>query len=143
MKKFLCLLVALLLIGSIALAESIDLSAMTDDDLLALKDQVNQTLSDRGITREFVVTSGIYVGGSDIRPGRYTLTATSENGMVQVAIGKDSESLNSNDGILYMDSDYINEGDDPKTFSLSIADGNVLVIKGDGEMKLEKADIIG
>lgn len=47
MKKFLCLLVAILLVGSIVLAETIDLSAMTDDELLALKESVANEIEAR------------------------------------------------------------------------------------------------
>lgn len=40
MRRILCLLIVLLLIGSTGLSESIDLSVMTDDELLELKDRV-------------------------------------------------------------------------------------------------------
>ena len=143
MKKFLCLLVALVLVGSIALAEVIDLSSMTDDDLLALKDQVSQAVSDRGLIKEFQLTAGVYIGGVDIKPGRYILTATEVNDSVSIGLGKDVESLDSDKGILFMDSEYFREGDDPKTYSLSIAEGNVLVIKAKGSMTIEKAEVIG
>lgn len=143
MKKFLCLLVALFLVGSIALAEVVDLSSMTDDDLLALKDQVSQAVSDRGLIKEFQLTAGVYIGGVDIKPGRYILTATEVNDSVSIGLGKDVESLDSDKGILFMDSEYFREGDDPKTYSLSIAEGNVLVIKAKGSMTIEKAEVIG
>jgi hypothetical protein len=47
MKKFLCLLVALILVGSIALAEFIDLSSMTDDELMALQSTVADEIKKR------------------------------------------------------------------------------------------------
>ena len=143
MKKFLCLLVALVLIGSIALAEAIDLSSMTDDDLLALKEQVIQAVSDRGLIKEFQLTAGVYIGGVDIKPGRYMLTATEVNDSVSIGLAKDAESLDSDKGVLFMDSEYFREGDEPKTYSLSIAEGNVLVIKTKGSMTIEKAEVIG
>lgn len=143
MKKFLCLLAALLLIGSIALAEAIDLSSMTDDELLALKDQVSQAVSDRGLVKEFQLTAGIYIGGVDIKPGRYILTATEVNDSVTIGLGKDTESLDSDKGILFMDTEYFHEGDEPKSYSLSIAEGNVLVIKAKGSMTIAKAEVIG
>ena len=143
MKKFLCLLVALVLVGSIALAEVIDLSSITDDDLLALKEQVIQAVSDRGLIKEFQLTAGVYIGGVDIKPGRYMLTATEVNDSVSIGLAKDAESLDRDKGILFMDNEYFREGDDPKTYSLSIAEGNVLVIKAKGSMTIEKAEVIG
>ena len=47
MKKFLCLLVALLFIGSFVLAESIDLSSMTDDELTRLKEKIADEIERR------------------------------------------------------------------------------------------------
>lgn len=143
MKRFLCLLVTLLLVGSFGLAEAIDLSSMTDEELLALKEQVNQAVSDRGLIKEFQLTSGIYIGGVDIKPGRYTLIATDANDMVSIGLGVDTDALDSDKGILFMDTEYFHEGDEPKTYSLSIAEGNVLVIKAKGSMTIEKAEIIG
>lgn len=143
MKKFLCLLVALVLVGSIALAEVIDLSSMTDDDLLVLKEQVIQAVSERGLIKEFQLTAGVYIGGVDIKPCRYMLTATEVNDSVSIGLAKDAESLDSDKGVLFMDSEYFREGDEPKTYSLSIAEGNVLVIKTKGSMTIEKAEVIG
>ena len=143
MKKILCLLVALLLIGSLGLAEAIDLSSMTDEELLALKEQVNQAISDRGLVKEFQLTAGIYIGGIDIKPGRYTLTATDANDMVSIGLGVDTDALDSDKGVLFMDTEYFHEGDEPKIYSLSIAEGNVLVIKTKGSMTIEKAEVIG
>lgn len=143
MKKVLCLLVALMLIGSIALAETMDLGSMTDEELLALKVQVDQSISDRGLIQEFQITAGIYIGGVDIKPGRYMLTATEVNDMVSIGLGKDADSLHNDEGILFMDSEYFNKGDEPKTYSLSIAEGNVLVIKAKGSMTIKKAEVIG
>lgn len=143
MKKILCLLVALLLVGSLGLAEALDLSSMTDEELLALKEQVNQAISDRGLVKEFQLTAGIYIGGVDIKPGRYTLTATDVNDMVSIGLGVDTDALDSDKGVLFMDTEYFHEGDEPKTYSLSIAEGNVLVIKTKGSMTIEKAEVIG
>jgi len=143
MKKILCLLVALLLVGSLGLAEAIDFSSMTDEELLALKEQVNQAISDRGLIKEFQLTAGIYIGGVDIKPGRYTLTATDANDMVSIGLGVDTDALDSDKGVLFMDTEYFHEGDEPKTYSLSIAEGNVLVIKTKGSMTIGKAEVIG
>ena len=68
MKKILCLLVALLLVGSLGLAEAIDLSSMTDEELLVLKEQVDCAINERGISAAPHLLSGVYTAGSDITP---------------------------------------------------------------------------
>ena len=143
MKKVLYLLVALLLIGSIALAEAIDLSSMTDDELLTLKDQVSQAISDRGLVKEFQMSAGMYVGGVDIKPGSYRLIIRNDNSVVDIAICKDVNSLDDNKGLLYRDSAYAGKEDETAILSFSIAEGNVMVIKAKGLLTLEKADMIG
>lgn len=50
MKKLLALLLALLLIGSIALAEAVDFASMTDDDLNALIDSAKAEVERRDLT---------------------------------------------------------------------------------------------
>lgn len=47
MKKLLCLLVALLFAGSVALSEAVDLSSMTDVELLNLKKMISSEIERR------------------------------------------------------------------------------------------------
>lgn len=143
MKKFLCLLVALVLVGSIALAEAIDLSSMTDDELLALKDQVNQTITDRGLTDEFYLTTGVYICGTAIKPGVYRLTVQPGAGYFRIGIGIDAENASNNTGTLFMDEERFDEDAEPKVYTFSLSEGNILLIRTDHDVKLEKTEMIG
>ncbi len=143
MKKFLCLLVALFLAGSIALAESIDLSSMTDDELLILEDQVSQEVSDRGLVKEFKVTPGMYIGGTDIKVGRYKAIVPPGIGYMTIIIAKDIDSASDRDNYLFYTHPYMDDDDDPLSYTFSISEGNVLRIYSISDIVLEKADMIG
>ena len=54
-----CLLVALLLIPA-ALADSVDLSSMSDTEIVALLEQVNQEIVTRGINKTAKLPQGAY-----------------------------------------------------------------------------------
>jgi len=49
MKRFLCAVFALMLLCTTALSEGFDLSTMTDDELLALKEAVDSEVDSRGL----------------------------------------------------------------------------------------------
>lgn len=79
MKKVLVLLLTLLLIVSAASAEGFDLSAMTTEELVNLRNAVNAELADRDFqTKEVKVPTGRYTVGVDIPAGVYTLTRSEE-----------------------------------------------------------------
>lgn len=54
MKKLVALLLVLLFVGTVCLADSIDLSVYSVDELNALKEQIDAELSSRGATSDFV-----------------------------------------------------------------------------------------
>lgn len=75
MKKIAAFLLALVLcLGSFPAFADVDLSAYTQEELLALRDSINQELLKRGIEKEVEVPPGIYVVGEDIPAGTYTIT---------------------------------------------------------------------
>lgn len=89
MKKVLCLLVVWLIAGSISLAESIDLSSMSDDELTTLMAQVDSEITNRGIGYT-PISEGVYVVGVSLEQGGYTFTAQrdeSGNDYVWVYLG--------------------------------------------------------
>ena len=75
MKKLLALILALVLVSSAALAESVDLSGLSFDDLLNLQQRVNAALwaSDEWISAS--VPIGLYEIGVDIPAGHWTVDA--------------------------------------------------------------------
>mgnify|MGYP006873269303 CR=1 FL=1 len=76
MKKILCIVLAAALIGCLALpvaAEGIDLSALSWDELIALKAEINKELTTRDEWQEVVVPQGVWVVGEDIPEGKWTV----------------------------------------------------------------------
>lgn len=143
MKKVLCLIVALLLAGSFALSETIDLSSMTDDELLTLKVLLDQTISDRGLIKEFKISSGLYIGGTDIKPGSYRLTMTKDNGTCEIRLFVDRNTMNGK-GTLFNDVLFSHKSDESQTVTISIEEGNALWLDVDiGEITLTRTEMIG
>jgi len=72
MKKFVICILALLLICCAAMAE-IDLSGMSYDELVALKDQINLAMWECEEWQEVTVPEGVWVVGEDIPAGHWTI----------------------------------------------------------------------
>lgn len=73
-RRFLCCLLVLLLLIPAALADVPDISALSDDEILALLDQVNQEVVTRGLNKTAKLPQGSYIGGKDLPVGRYIFT---------------------------------------------------------------------
>jgi len=71
MKKVLALLIALWLMVCTAGAETIDLSMMTDSEIITLLEQVNSEVVSRGIAKTAKLPQGTYIVGRDLPAGRY------------------------------------------------------------------------
>lgn len=80
MKRFLALLFVMLFFISIASAETtFDLSSMSTEELLNLRNAINTELAVRGFKeKEVIVPPGRYTVGTDIPVGVYTLTRSEE-----------------------------------------------------------------
>ena len=70
MKRLLLLVLVLTMAVTPALAAEIDLSKMTDAELVELRAQIDEILNNNGSK----IYEVIYVAGTDIKPGRYELT---------------------------------------------------------------------
>ena len=70
MKRLILLILVLTMAVPPALAAEIDLSQMTDAELIELRAQIDEILNDNGSK----IYEGTYVAGTDIKPGRYELT---------------------------------------------------------------------
>lgn len=88
MKKLLKYTVLVIVILSVfvcsGLAENIDISSLSDDDLLGLKERVDDEITIRGLNDLSVLPSGIYVVGEDIKSGHYHLIGMDRQTMVHV-----------------------------------------------------------
>lgn len=72
MKKLICITMILCILPVIALAD-VDLSSLTYDELLALRDQLNGEIISRPEWKEVTVPSGIWYVGKDIPVGSYSI----------------------------------------------------------------------
>lgn len=81
MKKFVALFMALMLLGSVALAD-VDLSGMTYDELVALKDQINLAIWESEEWQEVTVPIGVWKIGEDIPAGHWTIKVAPGGEMV-------------------------------------------------------------
>ena len=70
MKRLLLLILVLTMAVTPALAAEIDLTTMTDAELVELRAQIDEILDDDSSK----IYEGKYVVGTDIKPGRYKLT---------------------------------------------------------------------
>ena len=72
--RFLCVLLIVLLLIPSALADTVNLSSMSDEEIVGLLGQVNQEIVSRGISKTAKLPQGAYIGGKDLPAGRYILT---------------------------------------------------------------------
>lgn len=77
MKKVLALVLALTLLTVplyAAVATGVDFSSMTDEELTALKQQLDAEMLERGMVKTAVLPMGMYIVGKDIPQGDYELS---------------------------------------------------------------------
>ena len=72
--RFLCLLLIAVLLVPAAAADSMDLSSLSNDEIVALLEKVNEEVVQRGISKTAKLPKGTYVAGTDIPAGRYIYT---------------------------------------------------------------------
>lgn len=70
-RRLFCLLLVSLLVVPFALADKVDLSSMTDDEIVALLTQVNNEVVSCGINKTATLPQGSYIGGKAIPAGKY------------------------------------------------------------------------
>lgn len=123
-RRFLCCLMACLLVIPAAFADVPDISALTDDEIVELLGRVNEELVSRGISKSAELPAGKYVGGKDLPAGAYIITCkTDENhhGIVWVSAAADDLN-NQYPSILYEHVSFSSE----EQFRVTIEEGGIL-----------------
>lgn len=140
MKKLLCLVLAMLIIGCGALCESIDISGLSDAELLELKQQVDNALFERLFSAGRLFPAGKYIVGVDIKPGKYVIhtSSTDNGGNGHIYIFADAEGYASNDSIY---SEYFDKRIGTHLY-ISLEEGNVFVFDYEGTATIEKSSMI-
>lgn len=81
MKRILSIVLSVMVILSVSAAcfADIDLSGMTFEELVALKDQINLAIWNSAEWQEVEVPQGVWKVGEDIPAGKWTIKATEGN----------------------------------------------------------------
>lgn len=79
MKRFFFLFLAALLLISSAAADPVDLSGMSYDELVALRDQLNLAIWNSQEWQEVTVPEGIWIVGQDIPAGHWSVRVAAEH----------------------------------------------------------------
>lgn len=123
-RRFLCLLTACLLLIPAAVADTVDMSAMSDDEVVALLTEVNEEIVRRGINKTAKLPQGTYYAGRDIPAGRYIFTC--------LAVGDDwgNVTVYSEGGkgrqLQWEVVAAPKEGEEPETIFVTLSDGDQL-----------------
>ena len=123
-RRFLCTVTAALLLALPALAEPVDLSALSDDEVVALLQSVNDEIVSRGIAKTAKLPLGKYLVGRDLPAGRYIYTCMAKgddwgNVTVYSEGGK-------GDLLTWEVVSAAKEGEEPETIFLTLNDGEQL-----------------
>lgn len=140
MKKLLCLILVMLIIGCGALCEAIDISGLSDAELLELKQQVDNAISERLFSAGRLFPAGKYIVGVDIKPGKYIIhTPSTDNiGNGHIYIFDNAEGYESNNSIY---SERFDKQIGTHLY-ISLEEGNVFVFDYEGTATIEKASMI-
>lgn len=129
MKKIISIMLCFMLLSMSALAEVIDLSVLTDEQLLQLKLELIDELDLRGIDSDVLYT-GLYYVGRDIAAGRYIFDrASSVLYAIDVCKAEDDPTS------IWSFSGGAGGLDKVLPMSLTLEDGNVLQIVGTVRME--------
>lgn len=139
LKKLLCIVFSLsLILPSLGLAE-IDLSSLSFNDLINLRQQVDQELITRPEWKEVTVPQGVWKVGEDIPAGHWTLQPVSGgyctlhigNILDEMGTGIDSSSRYFFVEMLTSpDYNYYREGSDKPSLDIELFDGLYVVVDG-------------
>lgn len=75
MKKFLMILVCLILVSTVAICEAIDFSSISDEELQELYASIVTEMNARSMEQAVYVPNGHYAIGTDIPAGSYVITS--------------------------------------------------------------------
>lgn len=122
--RFICLVMVAMLLVLPAKADTFDLSKMTDDEIVALLNSVNDEIVSRGINKTASLPQGSYIAGKDLPVGRYIFTckATGDDwGNVTVKSDGGSGKL-----IIWEVVSAPGEGEEPQTIFITLSKGDEL-----------------
>lgn len=139
MKRIVALVLVLLSLFSVAAASTIDLSDMTYDELVALKDKINLAIWNSQEWQEVTVPQGVWMVGKDIPSGHWTIKTVASWACVELCTaldetGKDvdlwvSEFYHS-EHVANPKSKYFDPTSDKAETDLVLKDGTYVIVDG-------------
>lgn len=142
MKRILALIFVLLSLVGIASAQTIDLSGMSYDELVALKERIDLAIWNSQEWQEVTVPQGVWKVGEDIPAGHWTIVCADGWRKVELSwgekLGDDRESIawrgrySLYNYVYNPDHKYYEKDDGVTTYSFEAVDGDYIIIK-DGE----------
>lgn len=123
-RSLICLGMILALLLTSAFAESIDLSGMSNDEIVALLTKVNNEIVSRGINKTATLPQGSYIGGKDLPAGKYIYTCLAKGddwGNLTVKTEGGSGKL-----IIWEVVSAPDEGESPETVFITLNEGDEL-----------------
>lgn len=136
MKRTLCIVLAFILVLALAPAAFAewDLSGMSFEELVALKDQINLALWNSSDWQEVTVPQGVWQVGADIPAGKWTIVCGGKN-YTDIEI---ADSLKDNEtkaafppkasAMIYNTSSIVYDEGDLKEWTVDLHDGEYVVI---------------
>ena len=123
--RLICCILAFLLVIPASLAESaVNLSSLSNDEIVTLLGKINEELVARGMQKTASLPTGKYVGGKDLPAGTYIITCKtddSHHGIVWVSAPEDDLS-SQYPSVLYEHVSFNKE----EQFRVTIEEGGIL-----------------
>ncbi|MDO4484911.1 MAG: hypothetical protein Q4C54_10960 [Clostridia bacterium] len=124
--NFSSILLALMLLfcTTASMAESINLSSLSDDEIIILLEQVQQEVVDRHIQKTAELPKGAYIAGQDIPTGTYLFTSLAKgNEWGNVTIYSNG---GEGDLLEWKVVSAPKDGEEPETMTIKLNDGDQL-----------------
>ena len=106
-----------------ALAYNVDLKALSDEEILQLKEDVIAEIKERDLALSDVMHEGTYTIGEDIAAGSYMVVPADGERHASIAVCETAETYK--DQIIY-EQHYLSDGD---SVVINLKDGNILMVK--------------
>ena len=142
MKRVLIVLFVLMFsVATFAQAESFDLSGMTYDELVTLRDQINLAIWNSQEWQEVTVPQGVWKVGEDIPAGTWTIKCANGGNRCEISWGEEltenGEAIKSRgryslyNYIYNPESRLYTAGDDMIEYTFTVKDGDYIVVAMD------------
>ena len=138
MKRAVCFILSTIVVLSFALgcAETIDLSGMSFEELVALKEQINLAIWNSEEWQEVTVPQGVWQIGKDIPAGYWTIKMVNDSGWnswcaITYCSELDETKMNSKSGAKILYQQLSRPGTDypaPEQIDIELKEGNYLII---------------